>query len=114
MYCSANKFCSHKSDTSAVSDVKVVEELDDKRKRLKARNEQCFESGGKAKIRVIKTEFKMIQISKEEWSKKGDVVITGPYTTVSKELNLDMVFVNQKTIKKKASSFILELYFAIK
>jgi HlyD family secretion protein len=46
-----------KSDTSAVSDVKVLEPSDDKIKHLKAtRNSSVFcESGDKAKIRVIKT-----------------------------------------------------------
>jgi HlyD family secretion protein len=42
--------------------------------------------GDKAKIRVVKREFKTMQILKLLVT-KGDVVITGPYTTVSKDLN---------------------------
>jgi hypothetical protein len=39
--------------------------------------------------------------------KKGDVV-TGPYTTVSKELNWMIWYILNQKEKKKASSFILE------
>jgi hypothetical protein len=42
------------------------------------------------------------------------VVITGPYTTVSKELNLWYGICQSENDKEKSSSFILELYFAIK
>jgi HlyD family secretion protein len=35
--------------------------------------------------------------------KKGDVVITGPYTTVSKELNSnDMVYIKSESEKEKS------------
>jgi hypothetical protein len=68
----------------------------------------CFcESGDKAKIRVIKPEFKMIQYEVKTGLKKVTCDY-GPYTTVSKELNSMIWYIlNQKT-KKKASSFILE------
>jgi HlyD family secretion protein len=45
-----------KSDTSAVSDVKVLEPSDDKKTPKSDKKFECvFESGDKAKIRVIKT-----------------------------------------------------------
>ena len=44
--------------------------------------------GNKAKIRIIKTGIQDdTNIEVLSGLKKGDVVITGPYTTVSKELN---------------------------
>jgi HlyD family secretion protein len=100
-----------KSDTSAVSDVKVLEPSDDKIKHLKAtRNSSVFcESGDKAKIRVIKTGIQDDTNIEVKTGLKGDVVITGPYTTVSKELNSnDMVYIKSESERKKASSFILE------
>jgi HlyD family secretion protein len=96
-----------KSDTSAVSDVKVVEEpLDDKKEAPKSDKKfECVfvKVGGKAKIRVIKTGIQDdTNIEVKSGLKKGDVVITGPYTTVSKELNSgDMVFVKSENDKEK-------------
>jgi HlyD family secretion protein len=43
--------------------------------------------GDKAKIRIIKTGIKTIPILRFYQALKKDVVITGPYNTVSKELN---------------------------
>jgi HlyD family secretion protein len=69
----------------------------------------CFcEKGGKAKIRVIKTGIQDDTNIEVKRSKKGDVVITGPYTTVSKELNSVIWYILNQKRKKKASSFILE------
>ena len=97
-----------KSDTSAVSDVKVLEEpSDDQREAPKSDKKfECVfvKVGGKAKIRVIKTGIQDdTNIEVKSGLKKGDVVITGPYTTVSKELNSgDMVFVKSENDKEKS------------
>jgi HlyD family secretion protein len=58
--------------------------------------------GDKAKIRVIKTGIQDdTNIEVKTGLKKGDVVITGPYTTVSKELNSnDMVYIKRKRKKQ--------------
>jgi HlyD family secretion protein len=59
--------------------------------------------GDKAKIRIIKTGIQDdTNIEVVSGLKKGDVVITGPYTTVSKDLNSgDKVFVQTEGDKKK-------------
>ena len=59
--------------------------------------------GDKAKIRIIKTGIQDdTNIEVLSGLKKGDVVITGPYTTVSKDLNSgDKVFVQAEGEKKK-------------
>jgi HlyD family secretion protein len=58
--------------------------------------------GDKAKIRVIKTGIQDdANIEVKTGLKKGDVVITGPYTTVAKELNSgDMVYEKADKPKK--------------
>nr|WP_294928157.1 efflux RND transporter periplasmic adaptor subunit [uncultured Flavobacterium sp.] len=79
-----------KSDTTAVKDFKVE---DPNEKKADSKSDKKFECvfvkvGDKAKIRVIKTGIQDdTNIEVMSGLKPGDVVITGPYTTVSKELN---------------------------
>lgn len=80
-----------KSDTTATKAVDVVKDPDDKNPVVK--NDKKFECvfvkvGDKAKIRVIKTGIQDdTNIEILSGLKKGDVVVTGPYSTVTKELN---------------------------
>lgn len=79
-----------KSDTSAVKEIKVEDPAE---KQTAPKSEKKFECvfvkvGDKAKIRVIKTGIQDdTNIEVLTGLKKGDVVITGPYSTVSKDLN---------------------------
>jgi len=79
-----------KSDTTAVKDFKVD---DPNEKKVAPKSDKKYECvfvkvGDKAKIRVIKTGIQDdTNIEVLSGLKPGDVVITGPYTTVSKELN---------------------------
>ena len=78
-----------KSDTSAT---KKVEMPDDKDK-VKSKSDKKYEcvfvkSGDKAKIRIVKTGIQDdSNIEILSGLQKGDEVITGPYVTVSKDLN---------------------------
>jgi len=92
-----------KSDTSAT--VKPVVAVDGQAPAPKADKKfECvfIKEGDKAKIRVIKTGIQddtNIEIS--SGLKKGDVVIVGPYATVTKDLNSgDVVFVKPDESKK--------------
>ena len=81
-----------KSDTTAVKEIKVdVAEPTEKEPipKIDKKLECVFvKVGDKAKIRIIKTGIQDdTNIEVISGLKKGDVVITGPYTTVSKELN---------------------------
>ena len=86
-----------KSDTAAVKKVKMPADLDEKNAAPKSDKKfECVfvKVGGKAKIRIIKTGIQDdANIEVRTGLKKGDVVITGPYTTVAKELNSgDLVY----------------------
>ncbi|WP_163398091.1 efflux RND transporter periplasmic adaptor subunit [Flavobacterium fluviatile] len=80
-----------KSDTAEVKDFKVEDPNQDK--KTVPKSDKKFECvfvkvGDKAKIRIIKTGIQDdTNIEVMSGLKPGDVVITGPYTTVSKELN---------------------------
>ena len=80
-----------KSDTTAVKDFKVEDPNEDK--KVAPKSDKKFECvfvkvGDKAKIRIIKTGIQDdTNIEVLTGLKPGDVVITGPYTTVSKDLN---------------------------
>lgn len=80
-----------KSDTTAVKEFKVEDPSEDK--KVAPKSDKKFECvfvkvGDKAKIRVIKTGIQDdTNIEVLTGLKPGDVVITGPYTTVSKDLN---------------------------
>ena len=79
-----------KSDTAAVKEIKVEDPNDEKSKPKSDKKLECVfvKVGNKAKIRIIKTGIQDdTNIEVLSGLKKGDVVITGPYTTVSKELN---------------------------
>jgi len=80
-----------KSDTAAVKNIIVADESDQKNEAPKSDKKfECVfvKVGDKAKIRIIKTGIQDdTNIEVLSGLKKGDVVITGPYATVTKELN---------------------------
>lgn len=81
-----------KSDTTATSKI-AVEDPESKENKIAPKNDKKFECvfvkvGDKAKIRIVKTGIQDdTNIEVISGLKKGDVVIIGPYTTVTKELN---------------------------
>ena len=97
-----------KADTTAT---KIYEIKDDEGEdgKVKAKSDKKFEcvfvkEGNKAKIRIVKTGIQDdTNIEIISGLKKGDVVITGPYTTVSKDLNSgDKVKTKAKEEEKKS------------
>ncbi|OXB06043.1 efflux RND transporter periplasmic adaptor subunit [Flavobacterium pectinovorum] len=95
-----------KSDTTAVKDFKVEDPNEDKKATPKSDKKfECVfvKVGDKAKIKIIKTGIQDdTNIEVMSGLKPGDVVITGPYTTVSKELNSgDKVKLKKAEIPKK-------------
>lgn len=94
-----------KSDTAAVKEIKVEDPNDQKQEAPKSDKKlECVfvKVGDKAKIKIIKTGIQDdTNIEVISGLKKGDQVITGPYTTVSKELNSgDVVFIKKEKDKK--------------
>lgn len=81
-----------KSDTTAAKKFMVEEKQTDD-KKVTAKSDKKFEcvfvkNGDKAKIRIVKTGIQDdTNIEVISGLKKGDVVIIGPYNTVSKDLN---------------------------
>ena len=81
-----------KSDTTATSKI-VVEDSKDKENKIAPKNDKKLECvflkvGNKAKIRIVKTGIQDdTNIEVLSGLKKGDIVIVGPYTTVTKDLN---------------------------
>jgi len=81
-----------KSDTSAVKKLEV-EDPNSEENKVKPHNDKKYECvfvkvGDKSKIRIIKTGIQDdTNIEVTEGLKKGDVIIVGPYTTVTKDLN---------------------------
>lgn len=100
-----------KSDTSATAKPVVISAKEDENNNQKApKSDKKFECvfvkvGDKAKIRVIKTGIQDdTNIEVSSGLKKGDVVIIGPYATVTKDLNSgDMVHVKSEGDVKKDS-----------
>jgi HlyD family secretion protein len=95
-----------KSDTMTVKDFKVEDPNQDKKTAPKSDKKfECVfvKVGDKAKIRIIKTGIQDdTNIEVMSGLKPGDVVITGPYTTVSKELNSgDKVKLKKAEVTKK-------------
>lgn len=97
-----------KSDTAAVKDIKV-DDPNSEENKVKPKSDKKFECvfvkvGDKSKIRIIKTGIQDdTNIEVTEGLKKGDVVIVGPYTTVTKDLNSGdkvMVADKNKDVKK--------------
>ncbi len=80
-----------KTDTAATKKYEVKDGPQDK--KITAKSDKKFEcvfvkEGAKAKIRIVKTGIQDdTNIEIISGLKKGDVVITGPYTTVTKDLN---------------------------
>jgi HlyD family secretion protein len=94
-----------KTDTTAVKGFKVEDEAADKKAAPKSEKKlECVfvKVGDKAKIRIIKTGIQDdTNIEVITGLKKGDVVITGPYTTVSKDLNSGDKVTTDKVGEKK-------------
>jgi HlyD family secretion protein len=95
-----------KSDTTAVKDFKVEDPNEDKKATPKSDKKfECVfvKVRNKAKIKIIKTGIQDdTNIEVMSGLKPGDVVITGPYTTVSKELNSgDKVKLKKAEVTKK-------------
>lgn len=92
-----------KSDTSAVKKVDL-EEKDSKAITKSDKKYECVfvKVGDKAKIRIVKTGIQDdTNIEVTSGLQKGDIVIVGPYTTVTKDLNSgDKVMI--KTEEEKA------------
>lgn len=79
-----------KSDTLSTKDVVEVEVADDDKVVKKDKKLECVfvKVGEKAKIKIVRTGIQDdANIEIISGLVKGDVVITGPYNTVSKELN---------------------------
>ena len=95
-----------KSDTTAVSKIKIADENNpDKPKQKSDKKLECVfvKVGDKAKITIVKTGIQDdTNIEILSGLKKGDVVIVGPYITVSKDLNSgDKVKLAEKVDEKK-------------
>ncbi len=96
-----------KSDTTAVKKFEV-EDPNSEENKVKPKSNKKFECvfikvGEKAKIRIVKTGIQDdSNIEVVSGLKKGDVVIVGPYTTVSKDLNSDdKVMISNGKIEEK-------------
>ncbi len=96
-----------KNDTAAVKAYEVKDEKPED-KKVVAKSDKKFEcvfvkEGNKAKIRIVKTGIQDdTNIEILSGLKKGDVVIVGPYTTVTKDLNSgDMVTPKKDSDKDK-------------
>jgi len=95
-----------KSDTAATNKFEVKDENTEQ--KVKAKSDKKYECvfvkvGNKAKIRVIKTGIQDdTNIEVLSGLRKGDIVITGPYTTVTKDLNSG----DNITVKKKSDTDI--------
>jgi HlyD family secretion protein len=96
-----------KSDTTAVKKFEV-EDPESEENKVKPKSDKKFECvfvkvGDKAKIRIIKTGIQDdSNIEVLNGLKKGDVVIVGPYTTVSKDLNSgDKVVISNGKVEEK-------------
>ena len=80
-----------KSDTTATNKIEAVEDKEGDKVRTKSDKKlECVfvKVGDKAKIRIVKTGIQDdTNIEILSGLKKGDEVITGPYVTVSKDLN---------------------------
>jgi HlyD family secretion protein len=93
-----------KSDTTAVKAFKVEDEEEKKAAPKSEKKLECVfvKVGDKAKIRIIKTGIQDdTNIEVLTGLKKGDVVITGPFSTVSKELNSGDKVTTDKVEEKK-------------
>ncbi|WP_309641768.1 efflux RND transporter periplasmic adaptor subunit [Flavobacterium sp.] len=92
-----------KSDTTAVKKIEI-EDPNSEENKVKPKSDKKYECvfvkvGDKSKIRIIKTGIQDdTNIEVTQGIKKGDVIIVGPYTTVTKDLNSgDKVKIASKT-----------------
>lgn len=102
-----------KSDTTAVKKTELKADEKNGEAKVTGKSDKRYECvflkvGDKAKIRIIKTGIQDdTNIEVVSGLKKGDVVISGPYTTVTKELNSGDKVVTasskDKTEEKKTS-----------
>lgn len=82
-----------KSDTTATKSYEIKDQDEDEDKKVTTKSDKKFECvfvkvGNKAKIRIVKTGIQDdTNIEVTSGLKKGDVVVVGPYTTVTKDLN---------------------------
>ncbi|POS01000.1 HlyD family secretion protein [Flavobacterium croceum DSM 17960] len=94
-----------KADTSAVNKKDLGKEDDEKQKPKSDKKFECVfvKNGSKAKIKIVKTGIQDdTNIEIVSGLQKGEEVIVGPYTTVSKDLNSgDKVNVASKKTDKK-------------
>lgn len=97
-----------KSDTTATKKFEVkADDSEDGDKKVVAKSDKKYECvfvkvGDKAKIRIIKTGIQDdTNIEVTTGLKKGDIIIIGPYTTVSKDLNSGDKVVSSKDSNKK-------------
>lgn len=94
-----------KADTSAVNKNDFGKEDDEKQKPKSDKKFECVfvKNGSKAKIKIVKTGIQDdTNIEIVSGLQKGEEVIVGPYTTVSKDLNSgDKVNVASKKTDKK-------------
>lgn len=94
-----------KTDTTAGKKRAVAK--DSEEAKIKAKTEKKYEcvfvkSGKKAKLRVVKTGIQDdTNIEITSGLKKGDTIITGPYNTVTKDLNPDDLVTPKKSPKSK-------------
>jgi HlyD family secretion protein len=95
-----------KSDTTATKSYEIEDEGEEK--KVATKNDKKFECvfvkvGNKAKIRIVKTGIQDdTNIEVTAGLKKGDVVIVGPYTTVTKDMNSgDKVTLEKDSDKEK-------------
>ena len=95
-----------KTDTAAVKAIKIEDPNKPAEKKVIHKSDKKLECvfvkvGDKAKIRVIKTGIQDdTNIEVLSGLKKDDIVITGPYSTVSKDLNSGDKVTTEKEIKK--------------
>jgi HlyD family secretion protein len=97
-----------KTDTAATKKYEVKDEKPEEDKKVVAKTDKKFEcvyvkEGNKAKIRIVKTGIQDdTNIEITSGLKKGDIVIVGPYTMVTKDLNSgDKVTVKKDSEKDK-------------
>jgi len=95
-----------KSDTTAVKKFEVKDPEEEKIKPKSDKKYECVfvKEGYKAKIRIVKTGIQDdTNIEITSGLKKGDIVIIGPYNTVSKDLNSGdkVIILGEKSEEKK-------------
>jgi HlyD family secretion protein len=94
-----------KSDTTTVSSSEMKSEKAAIETASSSKKFECvfIKEAGKAKIRVIKTGIQDdTYIEVVQGLKKGETIIVGPYTVVTKELNSgDLVYTKDEESKKK-------------